>query len=154
MASRDCVRCHRRAHLGCRRHDRGFHPGLTHCIRDLEESLLDPRIRRSREALHELLADEFLEFGSSGRRYTKAEIVEALVAETAVAPRFTLSDFSLLVIAPGAALATYRAEARGANQPEPQHSLRSSIWTFRSGRWQLVFHQGTGIACDRIVDGR
>jgi len=115
----------------------------TQCIRDLEESLLDPRVRRSREALGDLLAEEFLEFGSSGRRFTRAQIVEALVAEAEDEPRFSLADFSVLVLAPNVALATYRAEARGAHRSGPRDSLRSSVWILRSGRWQLLFHQGT-----------
>jgi hypothetical protein len=119
---------------------------LTERIRELEESLLDPRVRGSRKALGDLLADEFLEFGSSGRRFTKSQIVEALVGEAAEEPRFSLADFSLLVLAPDVVLATYRAEARGVDPSPPRHSWRSSVWVLRSGRWQLLFHQGTPAA--------
>jgi hypothetical protein len=119
---------------------------LTRRIRDLEELLLDPRVRRSREALRDLLADEFLEFGSSGRCFTISETVEALVAEAAEEPRFSVVDFSLLVLAPDVALARYRTEARGRHRFGAQYSLRSSVWVFRSGRWQLLFHQGTPTA--------
>jgi hypothetical protein len=118
---------------------------LIRRIRDLEECLLDPLVRGSRTALGDLLADEFFEFGSSGRRFTKSQTVEALVGERAQEPRFSLADFSLLVLAPDVVLATYRAEARGADPSAPGHSWRSSVWVFRSGRWQLLFHQGTAI---------
>jgi hypothetical protein len=23
------------------------------------------------------------------------------------------------------------------------HALRSSLWVYRNGRWQMIFHQGT-----------
>ena len=36
-------------------------------LRTLEERLLQPDVRRSAQAVASLLADEFVEFGSSGR---------------------------------------------------------------------------------------
>jgi len=38
-------------------------------VADLEQSLLRPKIRRSPAAVTALLADDFVEFGSSGRVY-------------------------------------------------------------------------------------
>lgn len=46
-------------------------------LRTLEESLLQPDIRPSAELLA-LLADEFIELGSLGRVYTKADLVAVL----------------------------------------------------------------------------
>lgn len=119
---------------------------LAKRIRDLEESLLDPRARCSREALRDLLADEFLELDSSRRCFAKSETVEALAAEAEEEPRFFLADFSLLVLAPEVALARYPIEAGGAQPAGAHDSLRSSVWVFCSGRWQLLFHQGTPTA--------
>ena len=52
-------------------------------LKGLEESLLDPDIRKSTQ-LVELLADEFIEFGSSGRVYTRDDLVAVLQAESPV----------------------------------------------------------------------
>jgi hypothetical protein len=49
-------------------------------LKGLEESLLDPDIRKSTQ-LVELLADEFIEFGSSGRVYTRDDLIAVLQAE-------------------------------------------------------------------------
>jgi hypothetical protein len=49
-------------------------------LKGLEESLLDPDIRKSTQ-LVELLADEFIEFGSSGRVYTRDDLVAVLHVE-------------------------------------------------------------------------
>ena len=110
-------------------------------IRSLEERLLDRRVRSDPDLLGELVAKEFLEFGSSGRTWSKQEIIDALREERGA--RFTISDFRARLISPRAALATYRVLAEP-ESPEPSRSsLRSSIWVHRAGRWQLVFHQGT-----------
>ena len=46
-------------------------------LKGLEEELLVPTVRKS-PRLEELLADEFIEFGSSGRIYTKNDLVAVL----------------------------------------------------------------------------
>ena len=114
-------------------------------IRELEERLLDPVVRRSAEAAPALLDDEFVEVGSSGRVYSKSRVLAALAEEAASGreTRFRLTDFSLRVLGPEAVLARYRVEGEGLSGSEPRHSLRSSVWVLQSGRWQLLFHQGT-----------
>jgi hypothetical protein len=47
-------------------------------LRGLEEELLKPEVRRSADRLSHLLADEFVEFGSSGRIFDKRQIIESL----------------------------------------------------------------------------
>ena len=44
-------------------------------LQRLEEELLRPEVRRSPEKMAALLADDFLEFGRSGRIYDKANIL-------------------------------------------------------------------------------
>jgi len=100
----------------------------------LEKRLLDPKERRERRALAELLDEDFVEHGSSGRVYTRAEIL-ALPMEPDRA--FEFGPFRVKELAPGCALARYRVLSDGV------WSLRCSVWRLREGRWQLVFHQGT-----------
>lgn len=72
-------------------------------------------------------------------------MLEALAAEGAFAPTFRLTDFDLTILGPDKVLARYRAVTQHRSEPEPRHSLRSSLWALRSGRWQMLFHQGTPI---------
>ena len=114
---------------------------LSKMIRELEERLLQPEIRRSPEQVDAMLATEFLEIGSSGKMYDKRQIVDALEVEEDV--QFSLEDFQLHVLAPEVALAIYCTRKSEEPQGKVDRALRSSIWKYADGRWQMVFHQGT-----------
>jgi hypothetical protein len=106
----------------------------------LEERLLDPTVRASKAAVADLLDDDFVEYGSAGGIYDKAQVVDGLAAETPVAR--TVSDLTVRELAPDLGLVTYRVTRHG--EPET-HSLRSSVWRRTDGRWRLLFHQGTPV---------
>ena len=112
-------------------------------LKRLEETLLRPDVRRSREKMSALLADNFMEYGRSGRVYDKAAILET--ANKPFDGQLTLHKFSAKALAPSVALVTY---ATVLLQPDGNelHSLRCSIWSQTERGWQLVFHQGT--PCD------
>ena len=113
---------------------------LTEELRSLEERLLDPEIRRDRSAVASLLVPEFVEFGSSGRVFTREHVLGLL--ENEEPRRIGLRDFAVALLAPAVALATWRSVR--IDGPEPGTSfLRSSLWVRRDGRWQMIFHQGT-----------
>jgi len=114
---------------------------LREHLRELEEQLLQPDVRRSRRALDELLSDEFVEFASDGVAYDKAQVIDALKREAPC--RRSLTDFQIVPLAENTILATYRATRQNVASAETVDSLRSSIWMQRDGRWQLLFHQGT-----------
>ena len=116
-------------------------PLLRDHIRNLEEQLLQPDIRRSRPALEALLADDFSEFATDGAAYTKVQVIDALQREATY--RRSLADFHVVALAENVVLATYRAIRRNETSTEIVESLRSSIWTYCDDRWQLAFHQGT-----------
>jgi hypothetical protein len=107
-------------------------------VRHLEEQLLEPEVRRSADHVGRLLADEFIEFGSSGAIYDKRGIIDALQFEE---PGTTVRmvDFTARPIASDVVLVTYRSIREGT----PNSRLRSSIWKSIDGRWQMIFHQGT-----------
>jgi glyoxylase I family protein len=85
-------------------------------------------------ALSDLIADDFLEFGASGRTWTAADVRTALATEPA--RDVPMEDFAVSRLAAGVALVTYRSR-------DPRHARRSSIWVRRRGRWVMCFHQGT-----------
>lgn len=104
-------------------------------IYQLEQSLLDPKIRKSATELDKLISDDFIEFGSSGKVYSKQDIVDHLPEEDD--RKFEVSNFSVKDIAEDVVLATYIVAVDGAS------SLRASLWSKKSGKWQMTFHQGT-----------
>jgi len=110
-------------------------------LRQLEERLLQPDVRRSATDVAELLADEFIEFGSSGRIFTKQQIIEILRQETPT--QLTLKEFRATTLAQGVVLVTYRAIRHGVSEGQAVYLLRSSIWKRREEQWQMIFHQGT-----------
>lgn len=86
--------------------------------------------------INALLADDFFEFGRSGRRWDKAGI---LAMQRGSGTHATARDFALTRLGPEHALLTYTSDV-----PEKgDASLRSSIWSLRDGQWRMVFHQGT-----------
>jgi hypothetical protein len=109
---------------------------------NLEQQLLQPSTRRDATVLTSLIAEDFREFGGSGRIYTRQQIIDQLATES---PRYiTLSDPFCGQLAEDIALLTYRATGTTALKAA-SHSLRSSVWVRRDGRWQMLFHQGTPI---------
>ncbi len=105
-------------------------------IRELEDCLVSPEVRASADALNRLISDQFVEFGSSGRIYTKRDVITQMLA----APSITVevADLRVLAVSPDVALATYRTG----------RSLRSSVWRREGESWRIVFHQGTPIITD------
>jgi hypothetical protein len=101
----------------------------------LEEKLLHPEIRTSPKELTKLLADDFFEFGSSGNVWYKKDSAEGGLSVREMA----LSDFEIYLLSENVVLTTYRVK----DETRMQNTLRSSIWKFIDGRWQMFFHQGT-----------
>jgi hypothetical protein len=110
-------------------------------LRACEEALLDPAVRRDRGRVSEFLADDFLEFGSSGKVWTREQILDLLATEDYQPP--AMEDFNCLLIADGVALVTYRTVRTNPHTGERAATLRSSLWTKESGAWRVRFHQGT-----------
>ena len=114
-------------------------------LKRLETRLQLQSVRTSRQQLDQLLADEFLEFGSSGATYDKEQVIKGLLADPeSQLPRYaTMQGMKVLWLAPEIALVTYRSQKSRPGGAPPQRANRSSIWKKMDGRWQLVFHQGT-----------
>jgi hypothetical protein len=110
----------------------------------LERLLMDPAVRRDRARVAELLAEEFTEFGASGRVWTREAILDLLATEEYTPP--VVEKFSCRELAEDVALATYRAVRTDAATGARAVTLRSSVWVRQSGAWRMVFHQGTRAA--------
>ena len=106
----------------------------------MEESLLRYDVRRDLARASLLLAEEFREYGSSGRQFTKVDILELLQTEPEA--QIAMKDFQCSWLSEAAALVTYRS-IRTEPSGFQREALRSSIWVLRDARWQVLFHQGT-----------
>jgi len=111
-------------------------------IRKLEELLMSPEARKSEDVLMNVLAADFCEIVASGHKYSREQIIEALLNEEP--EPLSMRDFQVKALAENIVLATYRAIH---GNPDGQHSssLRSSIWQHVDNRWQIIFHQGTAV---------
>jgi hypothetical protein len=108
----------------------------------LEETLLRLGPECDRARLESLLAADFVEFGASGRVWSRSEILEELAG--AGERTLTLTEAVCRPLGADAALLTYRI-------PGQRESLRSSLWARRDGRWQMFFHQGTLVPANKTA---
>ena len=102
-------------------------------IRQLQENLLNPEVRSSRAQLKKLLANDYFEFGSSGKVLYKDEDI----ADDGIGiVKMKLSDFEIHPLSDDIVLATYRIF----NEISNQHSIRSSIWKLNEvyGKWFFI----------------
>ena len=116
--------------------------GLLEQLRALELDLQRLEVRRDRVRLDELLHDSFVEFGRSGKRYDKPDILEQRPAESSPKAMWS-QDFELVELADGVALLTYRSAFVDGDGDLYRFSLRSSLWQRTQRGWQMRFHQGT-----------
>jgi hypothetical protein len=120
-----------------------MHSEIEHTLLRLEHELLQPETRKSPSRLNEMIVDSFLEIGSSGKRYSKQNVISTL--QSAPETKYSLSDFAIKEISPEITLATYRVEAVELKSGNKRVSFRSSLWKKSNGKWQMLFHQGTPV---------
>ncbi len=83
-------------------------PDKISFFKDLETSLHKKEVRNSREQVSLLLADDFMEFGKSGKTYHKQDTLDGLEGEQ-IDLEIEVSDFDAREIASDAVLVTYTA---------------------------------------------
>ena len=108
---------------------------LLESVKRLELSLLDPSVRQSTEQLNELIVDDFVEFGSSGKIWYKQDCLELEENYR----KFCVTDFEIKKLSIDVILATYKTTENLIT------TLRSSIWKKYDDRWRICFHQGTKV---------
>jgi hypothetical protein len=101
----------------------------------LEESLWRTETRGDRGHMERTLAPDFFEFGRSGRTYTRAQALDAIVEPFEA----RLKNIVMRLVAPNVVLVTYMSEAVFGTIKETGN--RSSLWTKGESGWQL--RQGT-----------
>lgn len=115
---------------------------LKEIIYKLETDLLKPEVRSSIEKLDELLASDFVEYGSSGLIYDKDIILKRLSQE--ISPTYILSDFEIFVLSENIIQTRFKTDRIDLDNNKTT-SLRTSIWRKTNNKWQIFFHQGTPV---------
>lgn len=86
--------------------------------------------------LDALLHPDFLEFGCSGRRWTRAEVLAEWGAPSETPPQ--RESVELLMLAPNLVQLRWRS-------PAPRPAWRSSLWQRDAQGWKMRFHQATAL---------
>jgi hypothetical protein len=99
---------------------------------------LDPEVRTDPVRVRELLHDDYMEFGSTGRVYNKRMLLDMLKGERQA--EVIIREFAVRQLSADTALVTYRTVGHSG-----QEARRSSVWVRMDGVWKMAFHQGTRI---------
>lgn len=110
-------------------------------IFELENKLQQPEVRKSVAMLDELISDDLVEFGSSGKVYSKSDVLNNL--PTAQEIKFTMTDFRINILSDDIVQALFKTEKEDVQTGKKARSLRSSLWRNEGGKWKMIFHQGT-----------
>jgi hypothetical protein len=118
-------------------------------IRGLEEQLLNPKVRGSREELEQLISPEFLEYGSSGKTYNYCGTLAYLMANSRRTIRYSFVNFKTRRLSDDIILALYILETE--RDRKITITNRSSLWrregdsAGKGAGWRIIFHQGTRV---------
>ena len=116
---------------------------LSKIIYQCECELLKSKVRKSSERIVELLADDFIEFTSSGNVafYEIGEVFQCKDDKTEL--NWEIKDFNIKELSNECILAMYKVIKHDEIDESKKYSLRSSIWKCFGGQWKMIFHQGT-----------
>ena len=117
--------------------------GLLHMLQELETELHLEGTRRDASRMAILLHPDFEEFGRSGRRYSRAEVLSEFASGSSELPAVVSHGFALAKFSEQLALLTYVSAHLDLSGHPYRHALRSSLWVLTPAGWQLRFHQGT-----------
>jgi len=108
----------------------------------LEEGMWREETRYDMGFMEKHLAQDFFEYGRSGRTYTRVQSLAVPRQEiNAVLP---LPNLSIRMLGPDTAQVTYFSAVMYDGVVE--HGRRSSIWSRTPAGWVMRFHQGTPYA--------
>ncbi len=112
---------------------------VLEALRRREPIFHRPEFGSTRADFERTAAAEFWEIGASGRRYSRAHVLDVLEhrAPDPAEHTWKTRDFHCRELGPDTYLLTYTLE-----QGE-RVSRRSTIWRRNGDEWVIVFHQGT-----------
>lgn len=103
-----------------------------------------PEFGTTRAELEKMVNREFREVGASGRRYSRAFVLDTLESRVRqpVEDTWETQDFHCLEVAPNNYLVTYTLL-----QGE-RVTRRATIWRRSTKGWKILYHQGTVVEPD------
>lgn len=107
-------------------------------LKKLEESLWKSESRFNLSFQEKVFAPSFFEFGRSGRRYTREQMVRT--ESQPIRAKLPLKNFEIHPLDSNNVLVTYISEVQ---YDELELANRCSVWSRTKDGWQLRFHQGT-----------
>jgi hypothetical protein len=108
-------------------------------LREREPIFHRPEYANSRAEVEAMTAEDFWEIGASGRRYSRAYVLNTLEErlENPMEDAWETRDFHCRNLAPDLYLLTYTLL-----QGE-RLTRRSTLWQRNGSVWKVLFHQGT-----------
>ena len=108
---------------------------------ELEKQMHSSEFRSDPLKIASLLSPDFYEFGSSGKIWTREDIIKSLLAENR-GTRFESRDYRATALSKDVVLVTY-ISVQFSEEKDSQECLRSSLWRNHGENWKMEFHQGT-----------
>lgn len=105
----------------------------------LEEGMWREATRFDQVFQEQRFADDFVEFGRSGRVYSREQII--CVDSCPIQAVLPLPNLAIRLLDEDTAQITYDSQVTYDGVVE--HARRSSIWSRRTSGWVMRFHQGT-----------
>lgn len=105
----------------------------------LEMSLWINETRGNIDYMNKILHPDFLEFGRSGKTYTKKDILNNI--EVDINAKFPFPNLDVKQIDDSTFLVRYQSVL--IHEKELEKSNRSSIWITNGEQLQIIHHQGT-----------
>jgi hypothetical protein len=110
-------------------------------LKALEESLWRAETRFDDTLMDELFAEDFCEFGRSGKIYERSEMLLGRSGLCEIKAKLPLRDFRVRALSADIVQVMYVSEVHSGSKLETGN--RSSIWRREPTGWKLCFHQGT-----------
>jgi hypothetical protein len=105
----------------------------------LEEAMWQEATRFDLAFQEARFAEDFVEFGRSGRIYSREQIIRT--NSHRIEAKLPLPDLQMVELDENCVLVTYNSAATYDDIIE--YARRSSIWSRTSTGWKMRFHQGT-----------
>lgn len=109
---------------------------------ELEYQHLKPENRRSSQRLKEIIAEDFLEIGSSGKLMRRSDF--DYEDDLLNADEYLIDTLEARSLSNDCVLTVYQLE----NKTRGVMTRRSSIWKKVNSNWVLSFHQGTKVTAE------
>ena len=119
--------------------------GILEELRSREPIFHTERFGRTLEDFERSTAAEFWEVGASGRRYSRAFILQTRSREELVdadAAGWRASEFGLRRLGPDCFLLTYTLDQQG------RMTRRATVWERTGEVWRILYHQGTVVTAN------